>query len=103
MDQPPARTRQVLTRIGIAVLAVVTLTLVANQPWNATRSSDCQQKVDEHVSAQQHYLNATDEQDRADREAIRNRTFAELGMQCGWEFAQAAEAQAQAQAQALKN
>lgn len=94
MDDSPARPRQVITRIALAIAAVVALTLVVTQPWDAARSAACDEKLQEHVRAQQAFLSATTAEAQAAALRTRNETYAALGTQCGWEVAQAAEAEA---------
>lgn len=85
-----------------AIVAVVVVTLavlvlahvVAAKPWDTAASATCDRLASDHVAAETAFLTATDEADRLKAGQLRDHTFAELGMQCTWEAAQAADMQA---------
>lgn len=77
----------------IAAVTVATLAglhVIATQPWNAAASAACGSLSESHVVAQVAFLEAQTSSDSSLR-AARDTTFAELGMTCGWEEAQAAD------------
>lgn len=93
MDDSPARPAQVITRIVIALAVVVGVSLVVSRPWDVENAGNCDVLVQQHLDAQKAFLNTGGEAPTQALEA-RNRTYAKLGTQCGWDAAQAAEAEA---------
>ena len=63
---------------------------VAAQPWNSAASASCADLAERHLRAQHDYLEAGADS-QSDLGAVRDTTFAELGIACGWEEAQAAD------------
>lgn len=75
---------------GLVVVALAGLHVIATQPWNAAASAACGSLAESHVVAQVVYLEAQVPSD-SELGAARDTSFAELGMTCGWEEAQAAD------------
>ena len=75
---------------AITVAALASLHIMAAQPWNTAASASCGSLAESHVVAQVAYLEAQAASDTP-LGAARDTTFAELGMTCGWEEAQAAD------------
>lgn len=78
---------------GLVAAIVVILGLahfVSARPWDSARNATCEQLFVDHQRAQVAYLSAassTSPQAKNDRD----RTYAELGVACGWEEAQTAD------------
>lgn len=64
--------------------------LVAARPWDSAGTSACGDLFDRHTQAQVAFLESG-EASTSDLGAARDTSFAELGMDCGWEEAQAAD------------
>lgn len=94
MDDSPAKPRQVITRIVIALVAIVGVSLVVVRPWDAAHASNCDLLFQQHLDAQEAFLAAGEQEPQTQALGIRNQTYADLGTQCGWDTAQAAEARA---------
>jgi len=75
---------------GLAVAALAGMHVIATKPWNAAASATCGSLAESHVAAQVAYLEAQAASD-SPLGAARDTTFAELGMTCGWEEAQASD------------
>lgn len=85
--------RRTWALIGIVlavIVAVVAVNVVAAQPWNSAASASCADLAERHLRAQYAYLEAGADS-QSDLGAVRDTTFAELGIACGWEEAQAAD------------
>lgn len=103
MDDSPARPRQVITRIVIALAVIVGVSLVVARPWDAEHASNCDLLFQQHLDAQEAFLAAGGQEAQTQTLGIRNQTYANLGTQCGWDAAQEAEARANSRHLAAPN
>ena len=93
MDEIRARAREVITRIVIALAVVIGVSVVVSRPWDVENARNCDVLAQQHLDAQEAFLDAGGETLTQALEA-RNQTYANLGTQCDWDAAQAVEAEA---------
>ena len=79
-----------------AVVAVIAVNVIAARPWNGAEAAVCADLAERHLRAQSLFLEAGSDS-QSDLGAERDTTFAELGIACGWEDAQAADMAAYAE------
>lgn len=84
------RTRALLGIVLGVIVAIVAVNVIAARPWNTAASASCSDLAERHLRAQFTYLDAGADS-QSDLGAERDTTFAELGIVCGWEDAQAAD------------
>ncbi len=94
MNSQRVKPGQAILIIAAAIAFVVAASLIVSQPWNPTRTAQCDQLFVQHVQTRMEYLSLPTEEDKAAFDSEQGATFNELGNTCGWEQAQAADMKA---------
>lgn len=94
MNAQRVKPGQAILIIAATIAVVVGLSIFAAQPWNSTRSAECDQLFDLHVQTRMEYLALPTEEEKLARYQGQSDTFENLGNICGWEQALSADMQA---------